>query len=79
MKHTDKRFEAFDTVVQMKFDQPIRLGTIIKGPFEVEKCDHYHVKWIWEHPTEFKSTTLPGNTDLICDTESRKYRYAKAY
>ena len=77
MSKVNGRFEVNDTITQLKFDEPIRKGIVISGPFDVDGVHHYTVKWEWEHeqhgtPSIFKKA---GEDDLICDLISTKYRY----
>jgi hypothetical protein len=69
------KFEVNDTITQFRYDEPIRKGIVVKGPFNVDKVDHYHVKWEWQDdeygtPKEFRQ-----EIDLICDLSSTKYHY----
>ena len=76
MKQFKNRFKVNDAITQFKNNEPIRKGTVVKGPFRVENIDHYHVTWNWEDkehgtPEWFKKP----NADLICDMVSTKYQY----
>lgn len=69
------RFEVNDTITQFRYESPIRKGIVVKGPYNVDKVDHYHVKWEWQDdeygtPKEFRQ-----EIDLICDLSSTKYHY----
>jgi len=68
------KFQINDKITQYHYEDVIRKGTVVKGPFRVENVDHYHVVWDWECPTvatpEFKQ-----DVNLICDIKSTKYRY----
>ena len=69
------RFEVNDTITQFRYDAPIRKGIVVKGPYNVDRVDHYHVKWQWQDdeygtPKEFRQ-----EIDLICDLSSTKYHY----
>lgn len=72
------RFKVNDEIVQYLNDtEIIRKGTIVNGPIEVDKIDHYHVKWDWEHaeygtPVEFKQ-----EISLICDIPTDKFKYSQ--
>ena len=70
----NNRFIITDTIVQKRYNEVIALGTIVKGPFEVDGYDHYHVNWKWkEKPSTFEIM----EQDLICIGPSKKYRYEK--
>jgi len=56
---TDRVVEILDT------------GTIIKGPFQVEKINHYHVEWDNSKNENWKNSKF----DIICDIDSIKYGY----
>ena len=69
------RFQVNDSITQYRYDEVIRKGKVVKGPFKVDNVDHYQVKWEWHHsdwgtPKEFRQ-----ETDLISDLSSTKYRY----
>jgi hypothetical protein len=56
---TDRIIEILDT------------GTITKGPFEVEKINHYNVEW-----DNIKNENWANSKfDIICDIDSKKYGY----
>lgn len=66
------RFEIKDKIELVKFNKVIRKGVVINGPWNVEKIDHYHVKWEWdEDGIQWKNMEC----DLICDLSSTKYHY----
>lgn len=69
------RFQVNDQIVQYRYRDVIRKGTIVKGPFRVERVDHYQVKWEWECPFYAKTNSLFKDSDLICDMVGKKYRY----
>jgi hypothetical protein len=77
-KQFKNRFQVNDQIVQYHYRDVIRKGTIVKGPFREENIDHYQVKWEWECPIYAKTSDLFKNSDLICDTVSKKYRYELA-
>ena len=67
------RFNLNDKIEFQKFGKAIRKGVVVGGPFNVDKIDHYHVKWEWDEDgnTQWKNM----NCDLICDLASTKYSY----
>ncbi len=71
------RFKEGDQIVQKKYDKVIQKGIIVKGPFVADKVDHYQVKWTWMEKEVGVSywKNIIGDTDLICDIPSTKYRY----
>ena len=69
------RFEVNDTITQFRYDEPIRKGVVVKGPYNLDKVDHYHVKWEWEHNEYGNSKEFRQEIDLICDLSSTKYHY----
>jgi len=69
------RFEVGQTIVQYRYDEPIRIGVVVKGPMRAEGIDHYHVKWTWEHQNHQTHEWLRSDVDLICDMPSQKYFY----
>jgi hypothetical protein len=73
------RFQINDEIVQYRYTDVIRKGTIVKGPFRAENVDHYQVLWQWECP-HYASTpsNFKKDTDLICDMVSKQYRYELA-
>jgi hypothetical protein len=64
------RFQVGDTIELVKFRDAIRRGVVVKGPWNEEKVDHYHVKWEWD-----VDGMIGRSTDLICDLASTKYHY----
>tara|TARA_R110000772_G_scaffold245957_1_gene359552 strand:- start:1769 stop:2002 length:234 start_codon:yes stop_codon:yes gene_type:complete len=77
MKNFENRFQVNQDIIQLKYDETIRKGTVIGGPFNVEGVSHYHVKWNWCAP-EYSSNLdwLTPEVDLISDMVSTKYMYA---
>jgi hypothetical protein len=70
------RFKINDKIAQYRYEDVIRKGTVVKGPFRVDNVDHYHVVWDWECPTYAAvSPEFKQDVNLICDMESTKYRY----
>lgn len=67
------RFKIGDKIEFVKFDTPIRKGVVTAGPYNVDKVDHYHVKWEWtDDGIPWKNVLNP---DLISDLSSTKYHY----
>jgi hypothetical protein len=66
------RFQIGDKIELLKRKQVIRKGVVINGPWNVEKVDHYHIKWEWDED-EIKWKNM--ECDLICDLSSEKYKY----
>jgi len=64
------RFQVGDKIEFVKFKDAIRKGEVVKGPFNVEKVDHYYVRWDWD-----VDGMIGRNPDLICDLTSTKYHY----
>ena len=69
------RFKVGDSIEQYRYEDVIRKGTVVKGPFRVEGVDHYHIKWTWECTQHGIPEMFKTETDLICDLRSRQYRY----
>jgi hypothetical protein len=46
-------------------------GKIVKGPFKVEKIDHYNVEWDFKEGPQWANSKF----DIICDIDSTKYGY----
>jgi len=68
-------FQINDTIEHVRLNEVIAKGVITKGPFTVDKIDHYIVNWFWtEDNCKWKNT----KEDLICDIPSKKYRYRLA-
>ena len=68
------RFVVNDKIEFLKRNEVIRKGTVVAGPWNVEKVDHYHVRWDWV--TEEDRLFIPKDKiDLISDLSSEKYRY----
>jgi hypothetical protein len=68
------RFQIGDKIELMRRNEVIRKGLVISGPFNVEKVDHYNVRWDW---VEKEDSMFIGQDkiDLISDLSSEKYRY----
>lgn len=68
------RFEKNDKIQLFRRKDVIRKGVIVDGPWNVEKVDHYHVKWDW---VDYEDRLLipEGKVELICDISSEKYHY----
>ena len=73
------RFQVNDKVAFVRKSKDWRViyetyntGTIIKGPFMVDKINHYQVKWDNINPN-----TYPGGSEIemICDFDSTKYGF----
>ena len=69
------RFKINDKIAQYRYEDVIRKGTVVKGPFRVENVDHYHVVWDWECPHHAATPGFKQDVNLICDMKSKKYRY----
>jgi hypothetical protein len=59
------RFQVTDNIELVKFNREVvRKGTVVAGPYHIDKVDHYQVKW--------------DDQDLVqimCDLTSTKYHY----
>ncbi len=72
------RFSIGDKIVETRFNEVIAQGEIVKGPFEVERVDHYQVRWTWKEGQLPDKEYPYRDTELISDLASRKYRYELA-
>lgn len=68
------RFEKGDKISFFRRNEVIRKGEVVSGPFNVDKVDHYNVKWDWVH-YEDRGFISPDKIDLISDLSSTKYHY----
>lgn len=68
------RFQVNDKIELLRRSEVMRKGTVVAGPWNVEKVDHYHVKWEWGN-YEDRPFISEDKIDLICDLSSEKYRY----
>lgn len=68
------RFSIGDKISFLRRNEIIRKGTVVSGPWNVEKVDHYNVKWEWVSD-EDKMFITPDKIDLISDLPSTKYYY----
>ena len=77
MTSLKNRFKIGDSIEQLRYDEVIRKGEVVKGPFRVENIDHYYVKWSWEDVKHFGKAMMfkTAEEDLICDMVSPKYHY----
>ena len=73
IKFFKDRFQVNQEITQMRYDQPIRKGTVIKGPFTVDGIQHYHVDWEW--CAQGYEPFGKDRVELIADAHTRKYRY----
>lgn len=69
------RFKIGDSIEQTRYNEVIRKGEVIAGPWTVDKVDHYHVKWSWESPHYGIPERYQQDIDLIADLISTKYSY----
>ena len=76
MTNFKNRFQVKDSITQLRYQDAIRKGTVVAGPFDVEDVSHYHVKWDWCAP-EYTSNIdwLTPEVELISDMVSTKYMY----
>lgn len=67
-----KNFEINDRVSFNKWDQILNTGTIIEGPFEIDKINHYKIKWDNIIPNSY-----PGGSEIeiISLIDSTKYTW----
>ena len=71
------RFKIGDTIRQLRLGQLYRKGTVVKGPFNVEGIDHYHVDWTWEaEPHKGKFAHIFSGPQIVADLNSKKYTIA---
>ena len=80
MKNPKNRFQVGDSIEQLRYNDVIRKGKVVKGPFRVEGVDHYHVEWWWHDETFFGKDWVKNwyrEVDLIADLRSTKYSYRK--
>ena len=68
------RFKKGDKISFFRRNEVIRKGEVVSGPFNVDKVDHYHVRWDWVHH-EDKYFISPEKIELISDLSSTKYHY----
>lgn len=68
------RFKIGDTIEFLRRDEVIRKGVVVNGPYNLEKVDHYNVRWDWVHH-EDSLFIGPDKIDLISDLSSEKYHY----
>jgi hypothetical protein len=68
------RFQIGDNIGLFRRNDVIRKGTVLSGPWNVEKVDHYNVKWEWVDK-EDRYFISPDKIDLISDLSSTKYHY----
>ena len=77
-KLMQNRFNVNDRIQQLRYDDVIRDGKVVAGPFNVEGVSHYHVKWGWECPDHASTPDFlktANEPQLICDMVSTKYMY----
>jgi hypothetical protein len=68
------RFEKGDKISFFRRNEVIRKGEVVGGPFNVDKVDHYNVRWDWVN-YEDRGFISPDKIDLISDLSSTKYHY----
>ena len=68
------RFQIGDKISFFRNNEVIRNGEVVNGPFNVDKVDHYHVRWDWVHH-EDKGFISSDKIDLISDLSTTKYHY----
>ncbi len=76
--HPKNRFKTGDSIVQYRYNDIIRKGTVVSGPFNVDDVDHYNVEWNWECSSTYGNLPIFREyqfVDFICDMLSRKYHY----
>lgn len=69
------RFAIGDSIALERHGLPIRKGTVTKGPFNIDKVDHYHVKWNWSEDSREMKFKNYLEEDLISDITTTKYKY----
>ena len=75
------RFKIGDLIEQTRYDEVIRMGKVVKGPFKVDGVDHYQVEWSWHNAHYFGKDWKKywySEIDLIADLSSEKYNYRKS-
>jgi len=75
MKNFKNRFQVKDSITQLRYQDAIRKGTVVAGPFNVDGVSHYHVKWNWEDKHYGTAEIFKKEIELICDMVSTKYMY----
>jgi len=66
------RFKPGDEIRQIRYNETIKIGTVLKGPYAIDKVDHYTVKWTWNEDGFGK---LWNGDEIIADLPSAKYQY----
>ena len=61
-----------DRVAFKKWDETLNTGTITKGPFKIDKINHYQIKWDNITPNHY-----PGGREIemISPMDSTKYNW----
>lgn len=74
IKFFKDRFQVNQNITQLRYNEPIRKGTIVKGPFRIDGIDHYHVNWDW-CAKGYEPFGKVNDTELIADARTTKYSY----
>jgi len=63
-----------DRVAFKAGSEVLNTGTIVKGPFEIDKASHYHIEWDKVTPNCY-----PGahKIELISPMDSKKYKWQR--
>jgi len=65
-------FKVNDSITQTRYNEQIREGKVVGGPFRVDGIDHYHVEWKW-FGKGYEPFGKEG-VDLVADVPSTKYK-----